>query len=109
VVQHHKWSGKNCPAELRGTDWDVIWNEFLDRVRNHLHPYEDETLQALPCRHRVCGSALAGCFKRNRSAQFGMDKNFGGAHHRSPLESGFAGTAADNDNGTAEITALFLF
>ena len=29
VVQHHKWNGKNCPAELRSHTWDVSWNEFL--------------------------------------------------------------------------------
>jgi N-acetylmuramoyl-L-alanine amidase len=30
VVQHHKWSGKNCPRKLRASGW----NEFINQVRS---------------------------------------------------------------------------
>lgn len=36
VVQHHHWSGKNCPAELRSAIWEVSWNDFLAMVRRHM-------------------------------------------------------------------------
>ena len=36
VVQHHKWSGKNCPAELRGNTWGVNWEDFLAMVKEYL-------------------------------------------------------------------------
>jgi N-acetylmuramoyl-L-alanine amidase CwlA len=32
VVQHHFWSGKNCPAELRDGKWGVTWLHFLVMV-----------------------------------------------------------------------------
>jgi len=36
VVQHNKWSGKDCPKELRSGAWGVTWNGFLDMVRKQL-------------------------------------------------------------------------
>lgn len=36
VVQHHHWSGKNCPAELRSNIWGINWKDFLTMVRKHL-------------------------------------------------------------------------
>jgi N-acetylmuramoyl-L-alanine amidase len=35
VVQHNRWSGKNCPAELRNGTWGVTWAEFLEMVRKN--------------------------------------------------------------------------
>jgi N-acetylmuramoyl-L-alanine amidase len=36
VVQHNKWSGKDCPNWLREGDHWVTWDEFLDMVRAEL-------------------------------------------------------------------------
>ena len=33
VVQHNKWSGKNCPTYLRNGSKGITWNDFLDLVR----------------------------------------------------------------------------
>ncbi|MDR2649528.1 MAG: N-acetylmuramoyl-L-alanine amidase [Clostridiales bacterium] len=33
VVQHHAWSGKNCPYEMRTGDWGVNWAQFLNLAR----------------------------------------------------------------------------
>lgn len=33
VVQHHKWSGKNCPRYLRAGTKGINWNGFLKLVR----------------------------------------------------------------------------
>lgn len=33
VVQHNKWSGKNCPRHLRAGDWGINWNDFLTGVK----------------------------------------------------------------------------
>lgn len=33
VVQHNKWSGKNCPSELRSGAWGVTWNQFIDKIK----------------------------------------------------------------------------
>jgi len=35
VVQHNKWSGKDCPNWLRENSHYVSWNEFLDMVEAH--------------------------------------------------------------------------
>jgi N-acetylmuramoyl-L-alanine amidase len=32
VVQHHFWSGKNCPAELRSGAWGLTWDDFTGMV-----------------------------------------------------------------------------
>ncbi len=32
VVQHNKWSGKNCPRHLRAGDWGINWKEFIAGV-----------------------------------------------------------------------------
>jgi N-acetylmuramoyl-L-alanine amidase len=34
VVQHYKWSGKNCPAELRSGEWGVNWPDFRACIHN---------------------------------------------------------------------------
>ena len=36
VVQHFKWNGKGCPAELRSGAWGVTWERFLEMVREYL-------------------------------------------------------------------------
>ncbi|MBI0578578.1 N-acetylmuramoyl-L-alanine amidase [Neobacillus cucumis] len=33
VVQHHHWSGKNCPRYLRSGEKGVDWNDFLAMVK----------------------------------------------------------------------------
>jgi len=33
VVQHHHWSRKNCPAELRAGNWGLGWVDFLNMVQ----------------------------------------------------------------------------
>jgi N-acetylmuramoyl-L-alanine amidase len=38
VVQHNKWNGKNCPAELRSGVWGISWADFLEMVRENLEP-----------------------------------------------------------------------
>lgn len=38
VVQHNRWSGKDCPQELRNGAWGVTWSEFLEMVKKHLAP-----------------------------------------------------------------------
>jgi len=38
VVQHNKWSGKNCPAELRSGAWGVTWDDFITMVKKEFTP-----------------------------------------------------------------------
>ncbi len=38
VVQHYKWNGKNCPAELRSGAWGVSWDDFLTMVLDNMPP-----------------------------------------------------------------------
>ena len=33
VVQHNKWSGKNCPANIRSGK-PINWNTFIDKIKN---------------------------------------------------------------------------
>ena len=39
VVQHNRWSGKQCPAWLRGTG---LWDVFLHRVKGRIAALEAE-------------------------------------------------------------------
>jgi len=32
VVQHHFWSGKDCPRQLRHKNWNLDWDWFMDLV-----------------------------------------------------------------------------
>lgn len=34
VVQHHRWSGKNCPANLRSGAKGVTWQRFISMIRD---------------------------------------------------------------------------
>lgn len=36
AVQHNKWSGKNCPAQIRATPGG--WEDFLAMCKEHLQP-----------------------------------------------------------------------
>lgn len=36
IVQHHFWSGKNCPSELRSNVWGVSWDDFIKMVEGAL-------------------------------------------------------------------------
>lgn len=36
VVQHNKWSGKDCPAELRSGRWGVDWDSFIAMVQSDM-------------------------------------------------------------------------
>ncbi len=36
VVQHNKWSGKNCPAEIRLGSWGVTWDSFIAKVKGFM-------------------------------------------------------------------------
>ena len=38
VVPHNRWSGKNCPMELRSGAWGVTWADFIGMVKKALEP-----------------------------------------------------------------------
>jgi len=40
--QHHDWSGKNCPRELRSGEWAISWQDFLDMVEKSLMDCSDK-------------------------------------------------------------------
>jgi N-acetylmuramoyl-L-alanine amidase CwlA len=49
IVQHYRWNGKNCPAELRSGAWGVSWADFLDMVKENLAPKQPAVpVQAKP-------------------------------------------------------------
>jgi N-acetylmuramoyl-L-alanine amidase CwlA len=33
VVQHNKWSGKNCPRHLRSGDKEISWSDFVELLQ----------------------------------------------------------------------------
>ena len=37
IRQHHDWSGKNCPSELRSSIWGTGWDDFLTMVSEYLY------------------------------------------------------------------------
>jgi N-acetylmuramoyl-L-alanine amidase len=43
VVQHNKWSGKDCPNWLRENSHGVSWSEFIDMVAAAAAPEPKET------------------------------------------------------------------
>ena len=42
VVQHFRWSKKNCPSELRSGAWGVTWAGFLNSVEKYSLAREDQ-------------------------------------------------------------------
>lgn len=44
VVQHNRWTGKNCPAELRSGSWGITWADFLVMVQGYLAPAAQKPL-----------------------------------------------------------------
>lgn len=34
IVQHNKWSGKNCPRLLRAGNNGITWNQFINMIKN---------------------------------------------------------------------------
>ena len=44
IRQHHDWSRKNCPAELRSGEWGITWDDFLNMVSSHLES-EDKQMR----------------------------------------------------------------
>ena len=34
VVQHHYWSGKDCPKQIREGKEGITWNDFINMVKN---------------------------------------------------------------------------
>jgi N-acetylmuramoyl-L-alanine amidase CwlA len=38
VVQHNKWSGKDCPNHLRAGDWGVKWSDFTSQLKDDPKP-----------------------------------------------------------------------
>lgn len=47
VVQHHDWSGKNCPAELRSNTTGITWEDFLAMVDKYLSGGQNSTPKPL--------------------------------------------------------------
>ncbi len=41
LVQHNRWSGKNCPAELRSGAWGVTWDDFHAMVKHELNSIDN--------------------------------------------------------------------
>lgn len=35
VVQHNKWSGKNCPEQIRNCKNNVCWNDFINMIQQN--------------------------------------------------------------------------
>lgn len=33
VVQHHYWSGKNCPRQIRESKKGITWNKFIELIK----------------------------------------------------------------------------
>ncbi len=38
VVQHYKWTGKNCPAMIRSGEWGITWADYIRMVRENMAP-----------------------------------------------------------------------
>ncbi len=38
VVQHYRWTGKNCPAMIRSGEWNITWADFIRMVRENMAP-----------------------------------------------------------------------
>lgn len=34
IVQHNKWSGKNCPNSLRNNRYGIIWYDFINKIKS---------------------------------------------------------------------------
>jgi len=34
IVQHHYWSGKGCPKQIREGKEGITWNDFINMIKN---------------------------------------------------------------------------
>jgi len=75
VVQHNKWSGKNCPAELRSGAWGVTWNDFIAMVKKALDPPAPAPAPTPGTLYRVCVGAYS--VKANADAMLAKAKAAG--------------------------------
>lgn len=41
VVQHNRWSGKNCPRFMRSATKGISWNQFMEMVKGQAKPKEE--------------------------------------------------------------------
>lgn len=48
VVQHNKWNGKNCPAELCSGAWGVTWADFIAMVKAQFKQNPPEADVSIP-------------------------------------------------------------
>lgn len=74
VVQHHKWSGKNCPQKIRT---DGLWSSFIKQVEEE---YKKMTApKSEPGRTKAKYRVVAGSFaeKKNAEAQVAKLKKAG--------------------------------
>ncbi len=44
VVQHHYWSGKDCPKQIREGKKGITWNKFIELIKNENNETNKEKL-----------------------------------------------------------------
>ena len=68
VVQHNKWSGKNCPQYLREKKHGYDWSYFIERVKAHYNNSNSSNLSSnsdLSVEKRIVGSVECLCDSLN--------------------------------------------
>lgn len=65
VVQHHHWTGKNCPRQLRAGN-PYSWGTFLERVQWYVQGKE---IAAPPQEQKFLYTVQTGAFSKQQTAQ----------------------------------------
>ena len=60
IVQHNKWSGKNCPANIRSGK-PITWNTFINKIKN-------KSIENKPTENNILYKVQVGAFRNKDNA-----------------------------------------
>jgi len=72
VVQHNRWSGKNCPAFLRSGEKGVSWNDFMSMVKGEKVVDVDEKVKP-EIIERSSGRAIVRTIQSTLNKRYGFN------------------------------------
>ena len=103
VVQHHHWSGKNCPTNLRNGSKGINWNDFKAMLSGKTSSVTNTSKPSKPMasKPKTSGSVVDYMKSKNIDASFGNRKKLATQYGI----KNYTGTASQNSQLLAELKA----
>src|SRR5690625_3471562 len=100
VVQHNKWSGKNCPTNLRNGSKGITWNDFMAQVGGSVSTSKPSKPTHVPKPKPSNNLGLVDYLKsKGINSSFSNRKKLASKHGI----SNYSGTASQNNSLLAKI------